>query len=91
MIKVTKKGIQIKGGDVEILTNLTVIIHAVKEAFEGEGAKTEEVKQDVLQCVDLAFKSKEELKAETMQILDQMFGCSDDEDNEADKGEEADE
>lgn len=73
MIKTTKKGIKIEGNVPEVLTNLTQIIAAVKEAFEAHDISTEDVKKDIEKCVELAFMSEEELEKNAKESLGNLL------------------
>ena len=79
MIKKTNKKTKIEGCVPDVMTDLTLIVKGLDEAFQEAGMTKEEAKESIQHAVDLAFKSDEEIFKETINdVLKMFFGSDDD-------------
>lgn len=79
MIKKTNKKTKIEGCVPDLMTDLTLIVKGLDEAFQEAGMTKEEAKESIQHAVDLAFKSDEEIFKETINdVLKMFFGSDDD-------------
>lgn len=74
MIKCDKGDIILKGAGTELLGDLSALVHAMYEALtEKAGGDPDEVKSDIVQAVELGFKSRPELEDEARKALAGLF------------------
>ena len=74
MIKTKKGKLKIKGSDVEIAADISVIVHGLVYRLLPESMTQEEAKDFIMFAVERGFKTKEELEAETKEHIGEILG-----------------
>ena len=69
MIKAEETKIHLKGGDIHLLSELTLIINSFKDMLAKSYRDEEDVKNMIEEAVRIAFLSEEERHKEVMDIL----------------------
>ena len=73
MIKVNSKGARLKGSREQLLTELTMTIKGFHETL-SEDIGSENAKKLLMESIELAFMSEEELHKRALEALERLFG-----------------
>lgn len=69
MIRANKGNVKMKGDMIMVLSDLTCICAALREAILEDGKSEEHAKHCIQECLDMAFMSEEELDERTKKAL----------------------
>jgi hypothetical protein len=69
MIKAERNKVHLKGNDIDLLSELTMIVDSLKDILTKTFRDEEDVKDMIEEAVRIAFLSEEEKNKEVMDIL----------------------
>lgn len=72
MIRTKKGKVEMNGRESELLTDMTMIIIAYKDVKEKQGYTRKFIQKVILKMVDIAFKSEEEIEAESLKLEEEI-------------------
>ena len=74
MIKTKKGNLNIKGSDVEIQADISVIVYHLYYEILPEKMSQEEAKEFIMHAVERGFKTQEQVDVETKEALGELLG-----------------
>lgn len=72
MIIAKKGNIEMNGENLELLMEISLIMRAFKEENEQQGCPRKLIRKALLEAVDIAFKTEEEIKAKRLKLEEEI-------------------
>ena len=73
MIKVDNGGVYTRGGAIDILTDISVMAHCVRENLMGRGIPSKEAGEMIVSAVKTGLMTEDELNEEKDRLLKEMM------------------
>lgn len=72
MIRTEGGSVEMHGKETEILADVIVIMKAYKDTNEQQGCPRKLIRKALLEAVDIAFKTEEEIKAKRLKLEEEI-------------------